>query len=674
VNEMVGLLVAHATARLAILGPGGIGKTTVALALLHEPGIVVQCGERRFFISCEALIDADSIVVSLAKLLGLQASGDPLTAVVACLSHVPRVVLVLDNLETVWLVRGAPVDSVDELLGRIAEIPTLSLIITCRSCDLPQLVQWSNTSSAVLKPFSLAAALLTFQDRSGHSIKEEEQVMARELLSAVDMMPLAVSLLGQLARRGNSVFDLLDRWNRKRTALLWTYRIGRFNNVGVSVELSITMMCSADDSETRESLKFLSLCCILPDGLRKEVFIRLRPHFEDIEHARDNLIAYSLASLDADGVLKMLSPIRHHVLERHPADPIHHEALCSIYLEIAQQLPTYMDEHFKERAAIAAPEINNLSSLLLTLVHQPSQEVVKAVNNLTSFSYWQQPSVTVALALVLHLEPHPKWKARCLRIIGTSQGRLGDYQTAIDSLSIAAKLFLDVGDHFQAAWCKRVAGGQHRVLGQYDQAEAMMNEARQVYLELRKGRGEALCRRDLGELMRMHRDDAAAIMHLSAARHIFNALGETLYASQCTQSLGAVYLDRGDLESALREMETARLSFARLGAMDQVADTMRTLGDVRRRQGELGVAEQLLSKAETIYSDRCHRIGLANCAGDFGYLRIDQGRRDQAIAHFKSAHHLYKTLGMNLDAEDCGKRIEMLKHTPLPADDNTERP
>ena len=99
---------------------------------------------------------------------------------------------------------------------------------------------------------------------------------------------------------------------------------------------------------------------------------------------------------------------------------------------------------------------------------------------------------------------------------------------------------------------------------------------------------------------------------------------------------------------------------------------MRTLGDVWRRQGDLEMAEQLLNKAETIYSERCDRIGLANCAWDFGYLRIDQGRRDQAIAHFKLAHHLYETLRMNLDAEDCRKRIEMLKPTFLPVD-NSER-
>jgi len=247
-----------------------MGKTTFTLALLHDPQDAQCFGSRRLFLSCEALIDGDAIVVSLGKILGIPASKDLFDAVVTRFTTGPRTVLVFDNFETVWLAGGSSVTAVDELLARLAQIPSLSLIITCRGTDLPPSVEWSNTTTSVLDSFSIEAALQTFQHRAGHQLSDEDVFIAKQLLRAVDMLPLAVSLLGQLSRRGNSVSNLLARWSREHTALLGTHGNGRVNNVQVLIELSIGMLCAAD--ATRESLKLLSLCSMLSDGLHPDVF------------------------------------------------------------------------------------------------------------------------------------------------------------------------------------------------------------------------------------------------------------------------------------------------------------------------------------------------------------------------------------------------------------------
>jgi len=656
---MVRLLIAGVTARLAVLGAGGMGKTTVALALLHNPQVILHYGTQRFFISCEALVDADAIIISLAQLLGLPISGDLLTAVVSCFTCGPRVILVLDNLETVWLAGGAPAPAVDELLGRIAEIPTLSLVITCRSTDLPQLVAWSNTDSAILEPFSLEAALQTFQDRAHRQIGEEEKEFARGLLNAVDRVPLAVSLLGQLALRGNKVSELLDRWYRKHTLLLRTHGIGRINNMGVSIGLSIGMLCSAD--QTQESLHLLSLSSMLPDGMRRNIFTKLDPQFEDIHCARDNLRAYSLASLDVDGVLKTLSPVRHHVLKCHPPRSEHREALCSIYFDIAKILPISINKSYRERAAVAAPEMNNLSSLLLTMVNRPSQQIFDAVDRFTWFAYSQQPTLTVVSALVPYLDPHPKWKAKCLLVIGNTQIKLGTYRLAIESFTTAAELFLGVGDRSLAAWCKRRAGLPKRFLGMFDQAEALFNEAREVYVELNDKLQEAKCRCALGDLMRMKNDYPAAIEHLSIARQAFYSLGRTFEAFQSSEKLSIVYLDQNNIDAAAAELKSALSGFRRLGNRHHVTESIRLLAAVRRRQGDLPTAEKLLDEAETAYRDSNNRHGLAACAFEFGYLRNDQGRQEEAIECFKSAESLYRELEMLKRSQDSRVWIDLLK-------------
>jgi len=161
-----------------------------------------------------------------------------------------------------------------------------------------------------------------------------------------------------------------------------------------------------------------------------------------------------------------------------------------------------MDEHYKNLSAAAAPEVDNLSSLLFSITNQPSETVVSAVVRFTAFAYWQQPTVHIASALLPNLEPHPRWKADCLKAIGSSQKRLGSYRSAILSLTTAAILFLEEGHRSSAAWCNRVASGAHRLLGEYDHAEALLSDAQIVYTDLEDHFGQARCRLDLGRLVR----------------------------------------------------------------------------------------------------------------------------------------------------------------------------
>jgi len=110
--------------------------------------------------------------------------------------------------------------------------------------------------------------------------------------------------------------------------------------------------------------------------------------------------------------------------------------------------------------------------------------------------------------------------------------------------------------------------------------------------------------------------------------------------------------------------------------MNQTADCMRLLGTVRHKQGHLGPAEEILADGERLFTDIDDRLGLANCALEFGYLRIDQGRPELAIAHFKSAYRLYREFEMYLYlylyAEECRESIEKLEVTVVPADDDSK--
>ena len=58
-------------ARIAILGPPGYGKTTLANAVLTDECIQEHFGKARYFVACESVFSAGALLAELAKTLGL---------------------------------------------------------------------------------------------------------------------------------------------------------------------------------------------------------------------------------------------------------------------------------------------------------------------------------------------------------------------------------------------------------------------------------------------------------------------------------------------------------------------------------------------------------------------------------------------------------------------------
>ena len=458
------------------------------------------------------------------------------------------------------------------------------------------------------------------------------------------------------------MFELLDKWNREYSAQLQNHESAPINKAEISIDVSVQALRDDDDGGL-ESLQLLSLCSMLPDGLRPEVFEKLRPHFKDIDCARDALSTYALAELGAENILRVPGIVRDFVLRRYFPQPSHFNALVSIYFDIAERLPVKMDENYADGAATAALEMGNLSSLLLTVVSKPSQQIVDAVVSFTKFAYWQRPNLTVASMLAQYLDPYPQWKARCMQVIGLTQIQLGDHRRGIESLTVAAQLWLELGDRHEWALCKSTASGSHQILGEYNHAEALLSDAREVHVELGDEFEKAQCSKKPGQLMQHKQDYPAAIAHLSTARQTFITLKRTFVAAQCSEALGLVYLEQGDLDTAATELEAARADFIIIGSQHHTAQSSQFLGSICRQRGDTTRASLLLEEAESIHESCGNRLGLAECAYQFGMLHKIQGRQGEAVARFKSARRIFEELQLRQDVEICFERIEELEAT-----------
>jgi hypothetical protein len=113
--------------RVAILGAGGMGKTTLAMAALHYPKVVNKY-QTRHFISCESAHTRDSLVVIIGSHLGLDTSSTSEGAVLALLSAGQPSLMILDNFETPWEVLEGQA-KVEAFLALLADIPHVALLV-----------------------------------------------------------------------------------------------------------------------------------------------------------------------------------------------------------------------------------------------------------------------------------------------------------------------------------------------------------------------------------------------------------------------------------------------------------------------------------------------------------------------------------------------------------------
>jgi hypothetical protein len=113
--------------RIAILGGGGMGKTSLARAALHHPEIAAKF-EHRFFVSAESATTSIELAALIGLHLGIGPGQDLTKAVVQYFSKQSPSLLILDNLETPWEPMHCR-PGVEEFLSLLTDVAHLALIV-----------------------------------------------------------------------------------------------------------------------------------------------------------------------------------------------------------------------------------------------------------------------------------------------------------------------------------------------------------------------------------------------------------------------------------------------------------------------------------------------------------------------------------------------------------------
>ncbi|KAF7373142.1 NB-ARC domain-containing protein [Mycena sanguinolenta] len=346
-------------ARVAILGPGGMGKTTLAVAALHSPKIIERYSVRHF-IPCDSAYTKDSLVATVASHLGLEAPKGSIRQIIHHFSTSSPCLVILDNFETPWeAVDGRA--KVEEFLSLLTDIPHVALLITMRGAERPSKVQWTRPFLRPLMPLPQDAAHQTFVEIV-EDIPNDQDI--NRLLEITDNIPLAVQLVATVVE-SDGCQATLERWKLEKTSLL-SAGFDKRSNLEISIMLSLS---SPRMASMPHAVDLLSLMSLLSDGISDLDLAQSKPPIPEILTCKALLIRTSLAYMDYAGRFKVLNPIRDYIQRTRPPASSLVRPIRRHLVELLQIHKTFMRSKSQSAGNLTPRLVSNLGNMHNLLLH-----------------------------------------------------------------------------------------------------------------------------------------------------------------------------------------------------------------------------------------------------------------------------------------------------------------
>ncbi|KAJ7741876.1 hypothetical protein B0H16DRAFT_1861677 [Mycena metata] len=384
------------TPRIAILGAGGMGKTSLAQCVLHHEEIVIKYQGNRLFVACDMAVSKVELAGLIGAHLGMKPGQDLTQAVLHRLAEGASTLLILDNLETVW----EPVQSqkeVEEFLSLLTDIASLALVTQDHD----------------------PRGRKTLQSAMDTAILAASRALSTRGCTQVSLLAHAMDVEGTTA--------ILSRWQREHTSVI-SEGYDQRSNLALSISLSLA---SPRITSTPHAQDLLSLLSILPDGLSDVELKQSNFAILDILECKRALLRTALAYTDDHKRLKALVPIREYMAKSLPPTDKITRPLFKHFMEL---LEVYVAVHGTQSSALYVERLTsnytNIPSILQNRLypgHPDLADRISCAANLIVFNASAGkgaiPLMEKVLALLPHSEDQQAKASFTVRLFGVQASR-----------------------------------------------------------------------------------------------------------------------------------------------------------------------------------------------------------------------------------------------------------
>jgi predicted ATPase/serine/threonine protein kinase len=608
---------------VTLTGPGGIGKTRLALQVASE--IADQFPGGVYFVALSAIGERGLIASTIAQAVGVRETGNtsPQESLMEYAGGLSQpMLLLLDNFE--HLVSAAPV-----VAQMLTTGPKLKVVVTSQAplhvygeheFPVPPLPLPDPKSIPPLEILSRVPAIALFVARAQavkhqFALTKENASAVAAICSRLDGLPLAIELaaarikllspsamLTRLESRLNLLTggarDLPVRQQTLRNTVDWSY--GLLNSAEQTLFRRLSVFTGGCTLEGLEAV------CNTKGDLGLDLF-------DGMASMVDKSLVQQVEQVDKETRFFMLSTIREYALERlaeSDDDSATRRAHAAYYLVLAEEgaadvaaHPEWLDrfevEHENFRVAI--------DYLIKTGDADWGLRISAAL-----FRFWETREHLTegrdAIARVLAMEgaaARPKLRARLLFAAAVLAGEQGDYGSA----------------------------------------QKMFEDSLESCLELQDNRGVAVALNALAVIARDRGELARASLLFERCVAIWKELGDPADFARALSNLASVMKLQGEYERASSLYEECLTMFRKVGDGVGVAWTLNYQADVAREKADFVGARSFCEQSLSEFRQLRDSWGIASTLSDLASLSCDQGNNAEARRLYGESIKVFQELG-----------------------------
>ena len=658
-DELVQKIVSSAEnlASMALIGTGGIGKTSVVLTVLDDHRVKKRFGDNRSFIRCDRLTPSHThLLRKLSEAIGAGVENpEDLSPLRRCLSS-KELIIVLDNAESILGLAETTAQEIHAIVDELSHFSNICLIITSRiSNALP-----THCEVIEVPTLSMEAGRGTFHRiyRVGERSNE-----INDILKELDFHALSVTLLATVAQQNRwDTKRLIAEWEKQRTGVL---RARNLRSLATTVELSLSSpMFQELGPDARE---VLGVVAFFPQGVDEGQVERLFPAISDGPSLFDTFCNLSL-TYRSNGFTTMLAPLRDYLRPKDPmASPLLHTAKEHYFGRLSCRF-TSLQSAIDGSQWIVSEDVNVEYLLdVFTSIDADSGDVWKACINFMRFLIMHKPRYVILGPKFEALPDSHSDKPDCLTRLSWLFNGMGSWVEAKRLRIQTLGLWRERGNDREVADTLIGLSDANRYIGLSKEGIQQAREALDICGRLDETGMQVDGLITLAESLHADGQLDAAEEAASRALHLSENPNPGK-PCQCHRVLGEIHQSKGNREKAIHHFEASLRIASTLNLSRQVSMVHLTLAKLYSGEGKYSDALTHVEHAKSHAGDSTLILGEILLMG--AVLLYQYNRLEEAKSETLRALDVYGKTGPAHLVEKSG---QMLKEIEKKLDDSGKR-